>query len=121
MKSAAPISNKLSLFITVAAAAGFFFLLMLLPNSHTQKKTGPLQENTAGKASEPVHSLFVTRCTQCHALPDLTHRSEEDWKILVLKMNRYMKQTGRLSLTDDQATILTRYILQHQKQSTTPP
>jgi hypothetical protein len=33
----------------------------------------------------------------------------------VLKMNRYMKQTGRLSLTDAQAQEVTRYIVENQK------
>jgi hypothetical protein len=43
------------------------------------------------------------------------HRSPEEWRILVLKMNRYMNQTGHLSMTEDQAREVTRYIVENQK------
>jgi hypothetical protein len=117
VKFAPPISNKLALLATVAAAAGFFVLLMMLPEHHQASR--PVSSSsgrpTGLTGGETAEGLFATRCTQCHALPALTHRPPEDWRILVLKMNRYMKQTGRQFLTDDQMSLVTHYIVQHQK------
>ena len=115
MKSDRPLSNALSLILTVSAAIGFFVLLMMVPSPHHATPTAP-GGTPAPTASGPVpaRELFLSRCTQCHALPRLTHRTSQDWRILVLKMNRYMQQTGHLSLTDSQADQVTRYILRHR-------
>lgn len=111
MKSTTPLSNGLALLITLGVAAGFFALFMAIPAQKPVTNTsGP---STGIRASTVV--LFNTRCSQCHALPSLTHRTSEDWRILVLKMNRYMKQTGRLSLTDKEVMNVTQYIVQNQK------
>ena len=117
MKFAPPLSNKLALLATVAAAAGFFVLLMMLPEHHRASRSVSSSSGrpTAPSVPETAEGLFATRCTQCHTLPALTHSPPEDWRILVLKMNRYMKQTGRQFLTDDQLTLVTHYIVQHQK------
>lgn len=115
MKSNPPLSNGRALLLTAGSAAAFFVLLMMIPGPHKNptNSSSPSEEPT-GSPVAPA-GLFATRCSQCHGLPPLTHRSPEDWRILVLKMNRYMKQTGRLSLTEDQTREITRYIIQNQK------
>lgn len=115
MKSDRPLSNALSLVLTVSAAIVFFVLLMVLPSRHRATPTTPGGTPApAGSGPVPARDLFLSRCTQCHALPTLTHRTTQDWRILVLKMNRYMQQTGHLSLSDAQADQVTRYILRHR-------
>ncbi len=115
MKSDEPLSNSRALLFTIGAAAGFFLLFMGLPSPHTRSVQQPVETHEGVGGKEPAAVLFATRCTQCHALPALTHRSPGDWRILVLKMNRYMKQTGRRSLTDEDAMEVTRFIVRNQK------
>ena len=115
MTSRPPLSNGRALLITLGAAAVFFLLLLLIPGPHAARRISTLRPAGIPKVAESPAVLFATRCTQCHALPALTHRSTEDWRILVLKMNRYMKQTGRQSLSEEEASLVTRYIVQNQK------
>jgi hypothetical protein len=112
-----PLSNGKALAITVGAAAFFFGLLLFIPSPRSR----PPQVSSDGGTANPVtakespESLFKSRCVQCHALPALTHRTPEDWRILVLKMNRYMKQTGRRSLSDTETREVTHYIVSNQR------
>ncbi|MDA8150229.1 MAG: cytochrome c [Nitrospiraceae bacterium] len=115
MKSSPPLSNGLALLITAGAAATFFILLMMLPDHHTNRTSSPSLSGESKGSGESPAALFASRCSQCHALPALMHRSPEEWRILVLKMNRYMNQTGHLSMTEDQAREVTRYIVENQK------
>jgi len=115
LNSRPPLSNSRALLITAGAAAAFFILLMIIPGPHKNRTNSPSPAVGPTGSTEAPAGLFATRCSQCHGLPALTHRSPEDWRILVLKMNRYMKQTGRLSLTDAQAQEVTRYIVENQK------
>ena len=110
-----PLSNGRALLITLGAGAVFFVLFLLIPGPHQTRRTSTLRPAEIPKVAESPAVLFATRCTQCHALPALTHRSPDDWRILVLKMNRYMKQTGRQSLSEEEAGLVTRYIVQNQK------
>ncbi len=118
MSTGTPLSNGKALAITVGVAGLFAFLLLALPtpktpspSHHVPPGAGPA---TSGAAMSP-ESLFHSRCVQCHALPALSHRTPEDWRILVLKMNRYMKQTGRLSLSDSEVGTVTDYIVKLQR------
>ena len=110
-----PLSNGKALAITVGAAGLFAVLLLALPAP--KSSSPPLSQTTGPAASEVAQSpesLFRSRCVQCHALPALTHRTPEDWRILVLKMNRYMKQTGRVYLSDNDVQSVTGYIVKNQ-------
>lgn len=116
MSPGRPISNALALVVTLVVALIFFGLLMVMPSHKTKGTTRPSAGNTAAPVvSDSARNLFVNRCTQCHALPVLTHRTRQDWRILVLKMNRYMQQTGHRFLSGDQTELVTQYILQHRK------
>ncbi|MGC8529157.1 MAG: c-type cytochrome [Leptospirillia bacterium] len=116
MSRMTPLSNGKALAITVGATGLFAVLFLALPSPERPSPPAPPITNT-GTARAPMtaESLFRSRCAQCHALPALTHRSPEDWRILVLKMNRYMQQTGRLFLTSSEAQAVTDYIVERQK------
>ena len=118
MSLRSPLSNGKALAITVGAAGLLSVLLLALPSPKgpTSSHPGPTEAGpeTPGIAMSP-ESLFRSRCVQCHALPALTHRPPEDWRILVLKMNRYMKQTGRMFLSGNEAREVTDYIVKNQR------
>lgn len=46
-------------------------------------------------------ALFVTRCTQCHVLPDVSTRSEAEWP----KVLRKMAPRAHLSLAGEEAVL----------------
>ncbi len=112
-----PLSNGRALAITVGAAAFFFGLLLFIPGPHS--RTPPVSSEGGSASPTPANetpaALFSSHCEQCHALPALTHRTPEDWRILVLKMNRYMRQTGRSFLSDTEAREVTLYIVKNQR------
>ena len=116
MSRSTPLSNGKALAITAGAAVLFAVLLLALPSPERHSPPSAPKTNP-GTAGVPMaaESLFRSRCVQCHALPALTHRSPEDWRILVLKMNRYMQQTGRLFLTASEAQAVTDYIVKRQR------
>ncbi|EQD25644.1 MAG: hypothetical protein D084_Lepto4C00045G0002 [Leptospirillum sp. Group IV 'UBA BS'] len=114
MTSRPPLSNGLALLVTLGAAGAFFVLFFLMPGPHPSRKPSPVSPGGDSLRKDPA-VLLPTRCSQCHALPVLSHRSPEDWRILVLKMNRYMKQTGRHFLSEDEAIAVTRYIVRNQR------
>lgn len=111
-----PLSNGKALALTVGAAGLFAVILLALP---APKGSSPPASQGTGPATSELaqspESLFRSRCVQCHALPALTHRTPEDWRILVLKMNRYMKQTGRIYLSDNDVQAVTVYIVKNQR------
>ena len=116
MSRSTPLSNGKALAITAGAAVLFAVLLLALPSP--ERHSPPLAPMTNPEPTGTplaAESLFRSRCVQCHALPALTHRSPEDWRILVLKMNRYMQQTGRVFLTASEAQAVTDYIVKNQK------
>lgn len=116
MSRSTPLSNGKALAITAGAAVLFAVLLLGLPAPKRQSPPrAPIKSAVTTGAPMTAESLFRSRCVQCHALPALTHRTPEDWRILVLKMNRYMHQTGRLFLTASEAQAVTDYIVENQK------
>lgn len=113
-----PLSNGKALAITVGAAGLFAVLLLAVPAPKGSSPSQPVSQTPGPVTSEVAQSpesLFRSRCVQCHALPALTHRTPEDWRILVLKMNRYMKQTGRVYLSDNDVQSVTGYIVKNQR------
>lgn len=110
--------NRMAIVVTIAVAALFFFLFLLIPEPSEDKKTNtPLIQGRVYSYDLSSGNLFKMACSQCHRLPPLAHRSREDWRILVLKMNRNMLQTGKKYLLPDQIEPVVNYILSNQKPS----
>ena len=109
--------NRMALVVTLAVATVLFGLFMALPirqkGGSDVQKSG-LREFPATLSSE---DLFHKACTQCHSLPTLNQKSPEQWRLLVLKMNRYMAQMGYRSLSSAQVGHIVDYVLGHQKPS----
>ena len=107
--------NKMAIVVTVAIAALFFVLFLFIPEPPAGKKAGTsLIQGRSYSPDLSPRDLFQVACSQCHNLPPLTHRNREDWRILVLKMNRKMLQTGKKYLSSDQIDPLVSYILSQQ-------
>ncbi|MHB1604977.1 MAG: c-type cytochrome [Leptospirales bacterium] len=113
-----PMDNRMAIIVTIAIAALFFVLFLFFPEPSENKKTNtPIIQGRVYSSDLSTQNLFQRACSQCHSLPPLIHRSREDWRILVLKMNRNMLQTGKRYLTPDQIEPLINYILANQKPS----
>lgn len=113
-----PMNNIVAILVTVAFAVAFFILFMLIPEPHN-KPSSPSGQPTKSALAYPSgltgEVLFQKACSQCHTPPPLTHRTPADWRILVLKMNRNMQQTGKNYLTPEEIQPVLDYILSRQK------
>ncbi len=108
--------NKMAIAVTVFIAILFFVLFLLIPEPHEKKdSSAPLIQGRAYPSTLSSTDLFHMACSQCHNLPPLTHRDREEWRILVLKMNRKMMQTGKQYLSPEQVDPLIDYIVSQQK------
>ena len=111
-------NNIIAILVTVAFAIVFFTLFMLIPEPEN-KSPSPAGQTAGNARAFPSgltgKVLFDKACSQCHTIPPLTHRSPEDWRILVLKMNRNMQQTGKNYLTPEEIQPVMDYILSRQK------
>ncbi|AFS54121.1 c-type cytochrome [Leptospirillum ferriphilum] len=114
-----PMNNVVAILVTIAFAIVFFILFMLIPEPENKKASSPAGQTSGNARAFPSgltgEVLFDRACSQCHTPPPLTHRSPEDWRILVLKMNRNMQQTGKNYLTPEEIQPVVDYILSHQK------
>lgn len=109
--------NRVALLVTLVAAAALFSVFMLLPGH--LKKTADTRTTVARAfpGSLSGKDLFREACVQCHTLPTLNPKSPDQWRLLVLKMNRYMAQMGYRSLSPGQVGDVVDYIVSHQKAS----
>ena len=113
-----PMNNVVAIFVTIAVAVIFFILFMMIPvpsDNHHKSAIRPSAGNRVLPSGLSGKTLFDMACSQCHTPPPLTHRSPEEWRILVLKMNRNMQQTGKKYLSSEEITPVVEYILSRQK------
>lgn len=109
--------NRVALLVTLVAAAVLFSVFMLVPG-HAIKTTDTRTTSTrAFPGTLSGKDLFREACVQCHTLPTLNPKSPDQWRLLVLKMNRYMAQMGYRSLSPGQVENVVDYIVSHQKAS----
>ena len=111
-------NNVVAILVTIVVAVVFFVLFMMIPGpsgSHQGSSIHGSTDNRVLPSGLSGKSLFDTACVQCHTPPPLTHRSPEEWRILVLKMNRNMQQTGKKYLSPEEIGPVVDYILSHQK------
>jgi hypothetical protein len=111
-------NNIVAIIVTLVFAVIFFVLFMLIPEPK-DNPSSPSGQSARDARTYPSgmtgEILFDKSCSQCHTLPPLTHRTPEDWRILVLKMNRNMQQSGKNYLTPEEIQPVVDYILSRQK------
>ncbi len=59
--------------------------------------------------------LFKETCTQCHALPDPTLHTAQDWGAVVERMRGNMQAMGKRVITDQEKTEIGAYLSNHAR------
>jgi cytochrome c5 len=58
----------------------------------------------------PTRQVFIDTCSQCHELPDPRQHSEQDWFVVVRRMNDHMQSILGTSITSEQIEQIVRYL-----------
>ena len=60
----------------------------------------PANVEALGPSDAPGLALFRQTCAQCHALPDPTLHTADEWPVVVDRMRKNMRAMGRRVITD---------------------
>jgi cytochrome c5 len=58
----------------------------------------------------PARQFFIDTCAQCHELPDPRQHSEQDWFVVVRRMNDHMQEILGTSITSEQIEQIVGYL-----------
>lgn len=81
--------------------------LMTYLQAHSLKSI--TKENMPETGSEGA-SLFSSKCSRCHALPDPAQHTASEWPSVVSRMRQHLIQYKMNDLTDEQAKAITGYL-----------
>lgn len=81
----------------------------------------PIDKNLYTDLDTPAGQAFATTCSQCHAAPDPTQHSPNEWARVVLRMKSNIVAAGKQMPDEATVELITEYLQSHSQniQSTT--
>ncbi len=70
----------------------------------------PANVEALGPPDAPGLALFRQTCSQCHALPDPTLHTADEWPVVVERMRRNMETMGKRVITDRERDDIASYL-----------
>ena len=61
-------------------------------------------------ADEEARQLFETRCAICHQLPEPAMLKPNQWRVVLMTMQKRMEQRGLPPLSEEEFTLLLKYL-----------
>jgi hypothetical protein len=68
----------------------------------------------------PDAILFSARCTQCHALPDPTLHTAQEWPGVIDRMRQHVVEFKRVPISDAEKERLVSFLSKHHRPATLP-
>ena len=75
----------------------------------------PATVESLGPPGAPGVALFRRTCSQCHALPDSTLHTTDEWRGIVERMRKNMVTMGKPVITDHERDEIVGYLRQHAR------
>ena len=75
----------------------------------------PASVESLGPPDTPGVALFRRTCSQCHALPDSTLHTTNEWPGIVERMRKNMEIMGKPVITDHERDEIVGYMRQHAR------
>lgn len=69
-----------------------------------------LKVNEGNLPDGPMRQVFVQTCAQCHELPDPHQHSEQDWYVVVRRMNQHMQDLLDRTLPSEDIDRIVQYL-----------
>lgn len=69
-----------------------------------------IEIETLGPSASTEEKLFRETCAQCHALPDPTQHSAEEWPSVVARMQQNLEFMGREPMSAEEIRLITDYL-----------
>jgi cytochrome c5 len=70
----------------------------------------PANAEALGPPDAPGLALFRRTCSQCHALPDPTLHTADEWPVVVDRMRKNMRVMGRRMITEQERDEIASYL-----------
>jgi mono/diheme cytochrome c family protein len=70
----------------------------------------PANVEALGPPDTPGLALFRQTCSQCHALPDPTLHTADEWPVVVERMRRNMETMGKRVIADRERDQIVGYL-----------